>query len=141
MKNLTAFLLITVLLFGACKNNSSGTDASDKKDKKETRLSAEAEHDLKLYKQAIDRLDLSTAVIALNSYLMRDTSDNNMRYKDTLAQLYLEQQQMLPLLKVTEEILIKRPNDTAILKMNVFAAENSGRMEMAVNSTKKLYEI
>jgi len=139
MKNLTAFLLITVLLFGACKNNSSGTDGADSTAGKEKHKDPLAAHDLKLYEQAMGRLDIVTAITSLNSYLMRDSSD--LRYKDTLAQLYMNQQMIYPALRITEEILVKRPNDTAILKMNVVLAETGGVLDRAVNSTRKLLEI
>lgn len=143
MKNLTAFLLISVLLFGACKNNSSGTDGADKKDKKETNLSPEAEHDLKMYKQAIDRADASSAIYALNSYLLRDTAKNtnNIGYLDTLTKLYYKVGEYGAAYKTSTEVLKHKPNDTTLLVINVTTANASYQLGAVLNSIKKLADM
>lgn len=137
MKKISAILLvITMLAAAACKESKTETT---KENATETKLSPEAQHDLQLYRRALERGDAYTAIAALNSYLMYDSSKRE--YKDTLLQMYLQTQQIMASYKVSEELLRVDPNDTAVLEINVSSAFEMGMMDKAIGNTQKLLAI
>jgi tetratricopeptide (TPR) repeat protein len=139
MKKIAVLLLAFAVFATACKDNKT-------KDKEETTAGAaaitnyspEAEHDLKVYRIALQRKDAYTAINALTSFLLRDSASNVSKYKDTLAQIYIEMQQAQPAFEITKEIIETRPNDTTILKMNVGIAESIGTLGQTVKACETL---
>ncbi len=136
MKKISALLLVITLFAAvACKDTKSTETKKGETDKVVDPL---AEHDLKVYKRAFERGDGYTAIAALNSFLMRDSS--KVEYKDTLLQLYLETQQVLASFKTSGELLKIRPNDTLLLQVNVSMAYQLGAVDLAFDNLKKLLE-
>lgn len=102
-------------------------------------LDPQAAHDLALYNQAMNRADVPSAIYALNSYLMRDSSQP--AYKDTLLELYKDRREMAAIFVLSGEMLTKKPNDTNLLVLNVQAAAVINQLGFVTDKCLKLTEM
>src|SRR5688572_29236265 len=98
--------VIVMALFGACKNENSEVSEDT---------------DMKLYTQAMEYEDYNTAIIAVQSMMLKDPSKEYL--VDTLANLYLKAELFPSALKAAEKVLVKRPNDVKMLEIAVKGAE------------------
>ena len=137
MKKISALLLVITLFAAvACKDKKT-TETKDGKTEKV--VDPLAEHDLKVYRRALERGDAYTAIASLSSFLVRDSSQ--IEYKDTLLQMYLQTEQAVATYKLSSELLKVRPNDTLLLQMNVSMAYQIGAADLAFDNLKKLLDI
>lgn len=137
MKKISVFVLMAlVLAVTACKEGKTNNENENNNSEK---VDSQSAFDLKLYRTALEQGDAYTAIAALNSYILRDSS--HIQYRDTLLQLYLQTQQLMASYQISSDILEDRPNDTLALQANVASAYELGAMDKAITSVKKLLEI
>lgn len=143
MMKKTAVLVVAAvaMLATACKNNKE-TGNGGKSDSGKTAavsLTPEAERDLKIFRKAWEMADPYTAIYALNSYLMVDST--NLGIKDTLAKLYVETNQPIAALVIIKDYLKQKPTDTAMLVLNVKLAQAMGQPEKSADASKTLMSL
>ena len=92
---------------------------------------------LELYERARQLGDDQTAIVALNTLLLQDSS--NMRYKDSLARLYLRNGQHEPGLKVGAEVMKSDWGNDALLELIAYAHEVTGESDKAISGFNELY--
>src|SRR5687768_3079895 len=104
------FFAAVVLLsvFNSCKSDHKDTSGNEN-------------NDMALYKQAMEYNDYNTAIAAIHSMLLKDSTKSN--YNDTLANLYLQSENYPAALVSSEKVLKKKPDDVKMLEIAVKAAE------------------
>jgi len=119
---------LVLILFGCNTEKETGRvpESSD------TRSNA-----LDLYERARMLGDDQTAIVALNELLLQDSS--NMRYKDSLARLYLRNGEHEPGLKVGAEVMASDWGNDALLELIAYAHEVTGESDKAIAGFNELY--
>jgi len=92
---------------------------------------------LDLYERARLLGDDQTAIVALNEILLEDSS--NMRFKDSLARLYLRNGKHEPGLKVGAEVMKSDWGNDALLELIAYAHEVTGESDKAISGFNELY--
>lgn len=137
MKKITIILIAISCFAVACKDSKKTKETDGTRTAKN--LDPQADHDLKLYTQAMNRADVPSAIYALNSYLMRDSSQP--AYKDTLLELYKDRREMAAIFVLSGEMLTKKPNDTSLLILYVQAAGVLNQLGFVTDKCLRLTEM
>ena len=88
------------------------------------------DHEIKLYHQAIKFGDVGTAIHAMQSLLVWDSSHTS--YYDTLAVLYFHSQNYAQAVQAAQEVLDKDPNNEKLLQVAAHACQILERFDMAI---------
>lgn len=134
-KNIRLFLLsLVVATVVAC-----GEDKKDTVQTASSTISPELEHDLRLYETAKKRDDMQTAVYAINSILLRDSTRTGL--VDTLFRIYLMQENYAATDELGEKLITLRPNDAGLLDTVAVINTYVGKFDAAVEKLNKSYSI
>lgn len=95
--------------------------------------------DLKLYKKAMDMGDFNTAIFALNSHLLDDTSE--VKWYDSLAVLYLNTNSFLPASSSAMKVLATDSKNERMWELVAVAEQNLGRSEKLLNAYRQLFNL
>ncbi len=129
--------LIIVLLLGSFVSVSF---AQKKKKKGESPEKPKPSVYQQVYKNALKYNDFNSAIVAIQ-FLLAEDPEGNKTYKDSLAYLYFSAGQFPQAIKVSEEILEERPNDTTLLEVVAVSYQNLGDIKSALSYYEKLYNV
>ena len=96
----------------------------------ESHVRFEMEHDILLYHQAIKYGDVGTAIAAMQSLLVWDSTKTN--YYDTLAVLYYHSQNYSQAIQSAQVVLGKEPDNIKLLQIVSHSYQYLGRQDLAV---------
>jgi tetratricopeptide (TPR) repeat protein len=100
---------------------------------------APQDNDTVIYRQAIKYGDAGVAINCLYSLMAKDPQ--NIAYKDSLARLYFTVGSYRQCLKVCEEIISKRPNDTFTLRIMGISHQSLGMAIEAIEDYEKVIKL
>jgi len=102
-------------------------------------IGTEMDHEIKLYHQAIKFGDVGTAIHAMQSLLVWDSTHTS--YYDTLAVLYFHSQNYAQAVQSAQEALDKDPNNDKLLQIAAHGCQFLGRSDMAIIYYVKLEKV
>ena len=100
------------------------------KDSHDKHIKFEIEHETKLYHQAIKFGDVGTAIHAMQSLLVWDSTKKD--YYDTLALLYFHSQNYPQAIQSAQVILDKQPDNIKLLQIVAHSCQYLGRQDLAI---------
>jgi tetratricopeptide (TPR) repeat protein len=116
-------LFISVLtVLNACNSKSDSTDRT---------------HYLKLYKKANDNKDVFTAIVALNEYLLNDSTVTH--YHDSLAILYFLTGNFASGVLIGEKVIEKHPDNKRLAELMSEGYQKTNQYDKSIAITLKLF--
>jgi tetratricopeptide (TPR) repeat protein len=106
------------------------------KNSQKNHIEKEMDHEIKLYHQAIKFGDVGTAIHAMQSLLVWDSSHSS--YYDTLAVLYFHSQNYAQAVQAAQEVLDKNSDNEKILQVAAHGCQYLERFDMAIVYYTKL---
>ena len=95
--------------------------------------------DKTLYQNALKYNDFVTAINSVHKIIAKEGTTST--YKDSLAVLYFKSNNYESSYLVTNELLIKKPQDIKLLEINMLSAKNLGDTKYAIAGFKKLFTL
>jgi tetratricopeptide (TPR) repeat protein len=131
MKKFILPVAITGLLLSACTNPTPVAENQKKT------IPAEFIEE-KIYKQALEFEDLSTAIFAIHSMMAKDSAQA--WHIDSLASHYFKNMQLPESVKAAEKILAANPENLEALRILASAQQTLGKHESAIGHFTTLYD-
>ncbi len=100
-------------------------------------LQVEFNKNLRLYRTAVRYNDLDVAKMAL--YQMMLVNPNNVNLADSLAIIYVQQQNYASAVLISQDILAAAPDDLTALEISAIGYENLGLRDKSLEAYEKLY--
>ncbi len=129
---------ISILLFLGLSIAWTACDTPKEKEKKSS-TSPDTSFEDQLLDKAFVRKDYATAFVAINTILLKDSTRTGL--KDTLFDLYYQQQNIYGLADLGQEILKTDPNDEVILEGTAIAMEALGKIPESIMLQERLFAI
>jgi len=120
MKLLKSFFLFFLLAFSFGAKAQSGSDLHEK-----------------VYRQALDRGDLNTAIVAVQYIIASDPSEAH--WNDTLARLYFNAGQYFIAKNIAEDLLKADPKNQTMLAIAAYGNKNLGMSKEAIGYFEELF--
>lgn len=132
------FLVLLCLPFGLFAQKGKGNQRPEEEhgDDFPKKMTAQKEAAYQLALRYMDYVSASQAVLDILSL-----NPTEIRWKDTLAILYFEQERYPQCLRVTEEILGANPNNTMAIKMQAISYDVLGAKKQSLDLYERLYPL
>ena len=91
----------------------------------------------KVYRQALDRGDLKTAIVAVQYVIASNPSEG--KWEDTLARLYFNSGQYFLAKNIAEDLLKSEPKNQTMLAIAAYGNKSLGMAKEAISYFEKLF--
>lgn len=129
-KTILGLSLIGALALTGCSNNTSHLNANGV----DTAL---VQYHEKVFKQAFENNDISTAIAELNHIIVLDTTRIN--YMDSLTRYYLLDQNLIGAKRYADKVVAAQPENIEFLEIAALIDQQSNNSEAAIAKLRKIY--
>jgi tetratricopeptide (TPR) repeat protein len=131
--------LFLLSVFALCSLALSAQHKKGKNKNSDASANSNSDIPMQVYKQAIKYGDVSVAVNSL--YILIAQHPDDISYKDSLARIYFQVGSYHQCLRVCDDLINKKPDDTTTLRMMAMSHQSLGNIKEAIADYDKVIKL